>query len=892
VASCDVSVDDMEMGDLPTGTVSLLFSDIEGSTVLLSRLGAAYADALDGQRQVLRKAWAGHGGTELGTEGDSFFVVFATAEEAVAAATQAQHELAGYEWPAGEQVRVRMGIHTGTPTVHDGGYVGMDVHRAARIAGAAHGGQVLISEPTARLTAECLPDGVGVRDLGAHQLKDIAQAERLFQLTIEGLRSDFPPAKTLGTASSLPRPATPLVGRNGEVAELTALLGSLDVRLVTLTGPGGSGKTRLAIGVAQALVMRFPDGVYFVPLAAVTTSDVMWTSIAEVLDVPPAARVPPDLYEHVAHRASLLILDNLEQINTADDVVAQLLDAAPSMVVIATSRRPLHVPAEHEHPVPPLELPDEGTVAQAERSGAVQLFLQHAKKVRPSFQLTADNAADVAELCRRLDGLPLALELAAARTKLLSPAALLTRLDQALDLAATGRLGPSRQKTLRDTVAWSYDLLEEEQRVFFRRLGVFSGGSDLDAVAAVIRDGLRDVDPLDLVGDLVDASLLSITEGPAGEPRVAMLGTIRAYALDQLKEAGELDTVQERHAQHFLEVAEDMGELLNGVEHIAVRAQFEADHDNFRSALRFAFASATDGGGATDVRLGPRLCAALAGFWTASGYFAEMRRWLERAIEFRSDQHSPELARCLTELAFNVNGGGDHDKASEYASASVAMWRRLADSSGLPRALGIYGEVEVERGHPDAARELHEEALRLAQDAGDSSAILVATGELASLAFLEQDYERAVDLYRQAIAIARERGDPVQIVINQHNLACAFHKMGEFTEAANRMLAQVTEILRLRQPGMLIIFAEDLAATLAELGAHHDAVRLLGATDAMRDRVNMPRPPSQQAFIGEPVAVTRDALRSEEWNASYQAGRSMDLEDAVGQARIPEGSTQ
>ncbi len=322
--------DDGGMTDLPSGTVSLLFSDIEGSTALLSRLGPAYAQALDAQRQVLRKAWVAYGGTELGTEGDSFFVVFPTAAGAVAAATQAQRQLADYPWPSGEKVRVRMGVHTGNPSPHDGGYVGMDVHRAARIAGAAHGGQVVVSAATAELVRGCLPDQAHLRDLGSHQLKDIAVPEHLFQLTVGGLQSEFAQLKTLGTAASLPRPATPLVGRGWELVELTELFGSPDVRLVTLTGPGGSGKTRLAIALAQQLTERFPDGVYFVPLVAVTTADVMWTTIAESLDVPPEGKAPPGFFEHVAHRSALSVLDNLEQIDGADEVVTELMAVAPA----------------------------------------------------------------------------------------------------------------------------------------------------------------------------------------------------------------------------------------------------------------------------------------------------------------------------------------------------------------------------------------------------------------------------------------------------------------------------------------------------------------------------------------------------------------------------------
>ena len=470
------------VGGLPSGTVALLFSDVEGSTALLGRLGAAYAEALDGQRSVLRSAWVAHGGTELGTEGDSFFVAFPTAAGAVAAAVAAQRGMADFAWPARERVRVRIGIHTGSPIVHDGGYVGMDVHRAARIAGSAHGGQVVISASTAELAAGSLPAGVWLRDLGSHRLKDIPQPEHLFQVQVDGLVSEFAPLKTLGAARSLPVPATTLVGRDGELAELAALLSSPGVRLVTLTGPGGTGKTRLAIGLANASVEAFPDGVYFVALATVTTAEVMWTTIAETMDVPPEGRAPPGLFAHIAHRHALLVLDNLEQLDQADTVVDQLLTHAPDLVVIATSRRPLHLPGEHEHAVPPLELPDQGGVDAAAGSGAVQLFVQQASRVKSSFTLTPDNAADITAICRRLDGLPLAVELAAARTKLLSPKALLARLDQALDIAATSTHTPSRQRTMRDTITWSYHLLTPTQQTLFRQLGIFTGGADLNAI--------------------------------------------------------------------------------------------------------------------------------------------------------------------------------------------------------------------------------------------------------------------------------------------------------------------------------------------------------------------------------------------------------------------------
>ena len=876
------------VNELPSGTVSLLFSDIEGSTVLLSRLGATYAQALDGQRQVLRKAWADHGGTELGTEGDSSFVVFSTAEAAVAAATQAQRTLAAFEWPAGEQVRVRMGLHTGTPTEHDGGYVGMDVHRAARIAGSAHGGQVVLSEATAKLVVGCLPGGVAIRDLGSYQLKDIASPERLFQLTIDGLCSEFPPLKTLGASSSLPRSATPLVGRDGELADLTELLGSPDVRLVTLTGPGGSGKTRLAIAVASALVQRFPDGVYFVPLAAVTTAEVMWTSIGEVLDVPPEGRIPPGFFEHVAHRSALFVLDNVEQIEAADEVVAELLNAAPQVVVIATSRRPLHVPAEHEHPVPPLELPDDATLEDAGASGAIQLFVQHARKVRPSFQLSSGNVADVVEVCRHLDGLPLAIELAAARSKLLSPAALLMRLDKALDLAATGRQGPSRQKTLRDTLAWSYDLLGQQQQSFFRRLGVFAGGADLDAVEAVATSDAHSGsnDAFGLVAELVDASLINVTDAADGEPRVGMLETVRAYALDQLTATGELDEIRQRHAQHYLHLAERLSPLLSGEEYLIVRARFDTEHDNFREALAWTLrADPASDVEDLDPQLGLRLCWAMGPFWQYGGYWAEFRRWFEQAVSHAGEADSVDLASGLAALGHIVLQAGDLDRAHWYATASVSMLRRLNDTSRLGLALRTLAWVEQERGHSHAARALYEEAVSAARASSDIPILRGCLWSFADFEAQQGNFERFTELINEAIAGARADGDYAWALTYEVSKAWVLRLMGEPEEAQQRILHLIPEHLRINEPEVLVDITEAYAAVLADLGNHLAAVRLLGAADAMRERQAAPRLPTHEAEIAEQVAKTRAALSDEEWQDAYHAGRNTPLDNALAQAR-------
>jgi predicted ATPase/class 3 adenylate cyclase len=882
------------MGELPSGTVTLLFSDIEGSTVLLGRLGPAYAEALDAQRRVLRRAWAGHGGTELGTEGDSFFVVFPTAEGAVAAAVQAQRELAEYPWPSGERVRVRMGVHTGSPQVHDGGYVGMDVHRAARIAAAAHGGQVVVSEATAHLLPRAGMDGVRLMDLGSHQLKDLPQAEHLFQLVYGDLPADFPPLRSLGAVSSLPRPATPLVGRDGELAELTALL-SPEVRLVTLTGPGGSGKTRLAIGVAQRLVDHFPDGVFFVALASVTSPEAMWASIAEALDVPPEARTPSALFGHVAHRRALLVLDNLEQLAGADRVVAELLDAAPCIRVLATSRRPLHLPGEQEHPVPPLELPESSDVEKASASGAVQMFVQQARLVRPGFALTPDNAAEVAAVCRRLDGLPLAIELAATRSKLLSPRALLARLGSALDLAASGSTVQRRQKTLRDTIAWSYQLLDPMQQAVFRRLGVFAGGADLDAITAVTADLTAAADPLELVGNLVDASLATITDDEAGEPRVGLLETIRAYAHDQLTSAGELNHVRRSHAAHYQGVAEQLEPLLSGaaVQPLAARRRFAVELDNLREALGWALQPEHPAGtvSAEQLRIGRNILAASADLWRNGGYYAEARRWLERAVSATAtgDGVEPEgvqpdtveLGRCLEQLGDIASWQCDFTPARTAAIQSVAMLRRLDARQPLISALNHLANVEYSLRDLPAARDAIHEAIMLAEEIGNRKGLAVLLYREARIEIQEGNFERSVESFDAAAATYLEVGDETAALVCRYDSSAPLRLMGRLADSHRQLSELIPHVLRLADPDWLVAMAEDYGAVMAELGEHHRAARLLGAADAMRERKGNPRPPNQQAEIADAYAIAQAALPSETWQHEYQSGRNLTVEDAL-----------
>ena len=878
----------------------MLFSDMEASTLLLSRLGDLYVEALAAHRRILRRAWDRWGGHELGTEGDSFFVVFETAAGAVRAATQAQRDMATHRWPDGVVPRVRMGVHTGAPALHDDGYVGMDVHRAARIAAVAHGGQVVVSAATAGLLAPGVVDGVRLVDLGSHRLKDLPAPERLFQVVGEGLRRDFPQLRSLGAASGLPDPPTELVGRDAELDGLADLVGRPGVRLVTLTGAGGSGKTRLAIALARRLTAVFPDGVFFVPLATATRADEMCSALAAAFDVPVTDRAPPRLFDHLGDRSVLLVLDNLEQVAGADLVVSELLARCPRLVAVATSRRPLHVGAEHDYAVPLLDLPLGSDLETAEASAAVQLFVQQARKAHSRFALSAENVADVCAVCRRLDGLPLAIELAAARTRLLTPKALLARLGDLLELSDTGVDRPTRQQTLRATLAWSYELLTPGLQRAFRQMGVFAGGTDLEAVRTLVVSSEPDAgggasDPLEVVSELAGSSLLTVSASFDGEPRVGMLESVRAYAVEQLRANGELEVARQRHAQHCLRVAGQLDREVAGPLQVQARNRFEIEQENMREALGWAFETASTGAdpGDRDV-VGLRMCMALALPWHLGGYYSERRRWLEVAVARAGQADRPELARCLSLLAATLRVTGDLDRARRHASASVEMWRRLRDSGSLAMALTELADVEAERGEVAVARSLYGVAVGVARESGDRGQLRVVLGEFAILEASEGHPEQALELDAESLSIARDLGDPIGALTAEHNMACTLREMGRIDEAHQQMSGLVARGLEVAGPGALTALAEDYAAILAETGDYRSAVRLLGAADAMRQRLGSPRHQLQAAEIAGPIGRTREGLSQQTWDLAYQAGRRSTIEDALheaGAVKAPEART-
>jgi predicted ATPase/class 3 adenylate cyclase len=873
--------------ELPAGTVTLLLSNIEGSTALLGRLGERYGEALSAQRALMRAAVSATGGREMEAVGDGFFVVFESAGDAVGCCVAAQRALAGHDWPGGVAVRVRMGLHSGEPAVAEDRYAGLAVYRARRIAAAAHGGQVVLSDVTRQLVESQLASGVSVRDLGFHRLEDIEAPERIYQLVIPGLPDRFPPLKSLGAPSRLPVPLTALVGRDGELRRVCAVLAGPGVRLVTLTGTGGVGKTRLALAAAGALDQEFPHSVFFIPLAAVRDAGVMWQAIADTLDVVGDGPADGAVTRYLANRRALLLLDNLEQLAGAAEVVAGLLAAAPGLVVLATSRRPLHLPGERELAVPPLQLPREASVEEVAGSGAVRLFVQQAAMVRPGFTVTDGNAADVAAICGRLDGLPLAIELAAARVRLLAPRALLARLGGSLDLAAGDVGQPSRQQRLRSTMAWSYDLLAPGLAEAFRRAGVFAGGCDLDALAAVAaaEPGTETgADPLQLAAGLLDVSLITVTDGPDGEPRVGMLETIREYALERLEQAGDLDDTRRRHAGYYAGVAERSDERLrgSGPAQLAALDRLEAEHDNMRAALAWSLGSAAAGlvpGDGERVATGLRLVRALGFFWYRHGYATEGRRWLERAIDLTAEDGGAPLARLAHWLGVLLQQQGELQAARPLLERSLAIWRDLGDRDEQARELNSLGITHHLLGDLDAARSLLEDSAAIARQIGSALRLAAALTNLGQLEADAGNFDRATQVLQEALVIDRKQGDIFGVALDQQSLAGVALRAGRAREARDLLSSMAGYVVSSGDPELLATTLELFAAATAQLGEGLRAARLASAAEAIRQKTGIPV--KDPELLEKFLAPARAATEPGQWDAALTAGRALTQQQAA-----------
>lgn len=875
-----------ERSTAPSGsTLTFVFSDIEGSTRLLRALGSSYDDVLQIHDDIIRSSTESNGGQVFGSEGDGQNLVFSEAGAAVRASLAAQAALATQVWPDDIQVRVRMGIHSGEARRLGPGYVGLSLHETARIAAAGHGGQVLISETTAVLVRNALPDGLQLLDLGEHELKDLARPVRIFQITGPGMPADFPPLRTLrAMGARLPAQLTTFVPRV-ELATVSRLLGA--GRLVTLTGPGGTGKTRLSIEVAAAVAPRFRDGTYFVPLEAIDEPGLVASEIASATSAAGGAVDPTErVMAHLADRTTLLVLDNFEQVIEAAATIGRMLGACPGLSVLATSRIPLRIYGEQEFPVPTLALPIGGAsdVTQVTSSDAVRLFVERAMLAKADFSLTEQNAAVVAEIVTRLDGLPLAIELAAARMQILPVEALRDRLDDRLALLTSGaRDLPERQRTLRGAIEWSHELLDEPERRLFARFSVMAGGGTLDQVEAVCgpaSDLGRDV--FDGISSLAEQSLIRIAD-ESGTPRCSMLVTIREYAAERLAASGEAEAIARRHAGSYLALLEEAAPMLLGADGQRWNDRLEREHDNIRASLEWIVRS-------DEGELGLRMVAAAWRFWQVRGHLIEGDERTHAVLGLPSVIVQDPALRSRGESA----AGG----ISYWRSRPEATYRHYSAALDAARETGdkkLLADALYDRGFaasPDAGDQLtryrdgrpwFEESLAIYRQLKDSPGIASTTWALAMSLAAHEDLEASERLAVQSLELSRELGDPFRT-------AWAAHLVGLIRLQSNRLIdagaafAEALEIFRRSgdESGVILLFA-DIASLANRRGDYEIRWRLVGAALQWRDEsgINLIDEVASGAFLGWDISFEAESDEESVW---LERGRRLAREDAISAA--------
>jgi predicted ATPase/class 3 adenylate cyclase len=866
---------------LPSGTVAFLMSDIEGSTRLAAAAGSGFPALLDEHFALLRAAIEGSGGTIVSTEGDSVFAVLPTARAAIAAAVDGQRALTAHDWPEGRAVHVRVGIHVGEAVFGGRDYTGIDVHHAARVMAAAWGDEIVATAAVQALASAALPPGVTLRDLGVHALRDIAEPQRLYQVVASGLRADFPPPRTESAAArtNLPVPLTRFVGRARELAEVQALLA--DARLVTLTGPGGTGKTRLAIEVARASLTGYPDGVFFVALDAVRDPDLVVPQIAQTLGLVEEAGRPiaETLAAYLVSKRMLLVLDNLEQVISAAPRIAELVGAAPNLTILGSSREPLGVAGEQVYPVPALGLPQEPghpSAAQVAAMDSVQLFVERAQAVRPGFNLDDDNAPAVAAICRRVDGLPLAIELAAARVNVLTPAQILERLDHRLTLLAGSRRDVTdRQRTLRGAIEWSYDLLDDDEKAAFRRFSAFSGGADLDAVLAVVDpDQNLKTDALDLLGALVSRSLIvSAANGPAA--RFTMLETIREYAFEQLRATPEGDTVCGRHSAYYATLAEGAAEVLFAPDRDARLDGLELEMANFRAAIEW---SMRHGDAARAARF-----TGLNDFWRTRSHLGEARRLLDQMLETAvavGDQAAE--SRILGSAAELASWATDYTRGAELSQRHIALLTTLGDRGGLAAALQnvAWSSISVA---PQIAHDYFARSVEIGRELGDDRALLGAYQGLAMTQFRLGDLAGARASATMTTSSGSAARDRYTNSYNIMTLGAIELVEGNWAEAARDFTEAFDRAQQASSQIGLVVTLEAIAHFALEVGDITTGVKIATAADRLRAEIG--GAPSV-GLIGwaptEELARARDSAATE---AAQNEARAMTTADAIALAR-------
>ena len=894
----------------PIGTVTFLFTDIEGSTRIEQEIGTArYAELRERHREILRSAFLVHGGAEQGTEGDSFFVVFGSAREAVAAAIEAQRALAAEPWPEDAPIRVRMGLHSGEAGMAGGTLVGLDINRAARIAAVAHGGQILVSDATRALISSGLPDDLHLRDLGEHRLRDLAGPERLVQLDADDLPGQFPAVRSLDARpNNLPTQLTTFVGRERELAEALELLGR--TRLLTMTGPGGTGKTRLSLQVAAAAADSYPDGIWFVALEPVRDPGLVASTIARTLGAQDSSARPAleTLVETIGERHELLVLDNFEQVLPAGPVVADILRRCPNVSFIVTTRSALRISGEQEFPVPGLPAPpDISRLSDRERLNlpqavreldvdalnqyeAVRLFIARAVAVKPGFAVTNANAPAVAQICARLHGMPLAIELAAARIKLLTPDQILARLEHHLALLTAGsRDLPERQQTLRGAIAWSYDLLDEGARRLVDRLSVFRGGCDLETAELVCGPASEiGGDLFEGLAALVDQSLLRIDER-AEEPRFVILETIAEFASEMLEARGEQEAIRERHARAFLDLAERAAPNLSGKDQRTWLDRLERDHDNLRAALDWSTSHPAP-------EIGARLAFALWRFWQQRGYLNEARARFEAMDVMGWDLESTVAARFAEGFGGVAYWQADHPRAVEQYAKALAIWRRVGNKreianalyndayADILRSMGLVGDALAEHD-PGAARAKLEEALALYREIGDRSGegnVLWGLGTHHYFAGAAADAE---PWYLESLVLHRSTGQRTMEAWSLHMLALATIALDRPSDALDYARHALRHFRDGGDVAGITLVLDDLASIAVAQGDAPRAARLHGGARHLQEVTGTDLAGYSEETYKRFIAPSpRDAVSPEDYDRYAAEGATMSLDELVAYA--------
>jgi len=906
----------------PTGTITFLATDIQGSTEMWERYPSSMPSALERHDALLGSVIEEHGGKVFKNVGDGVFTAFDSAPQAVAAALAAQRQLTEEEWSTPEPLRVRMAIHSGEAEARGGDYFGMALNRVARILAAGHGGQVLLSQAVERLVSERFPEGVALRDLGLRSLKDLTEPERVFQLVMADLPDEFPPLNTLDVRpNNLPAQATAMVGRSREIEEVRKLILRADARVVTLTGPSGTGKTRLGVQVAAEIVDAFEHGVFLVDLAVVREPDRVAMAILEALEVEADGADDPKrvLAELLTDRQLLLVLDNFEQVLAAAPYVADLMRDAPRLTVLVTSQAPLRIRGEHEYPVPPLSFPNPKRlppIGKLTDYESVVLFTERARAVVPSFQLSEGNAQAVVEIVHQLDGLPLAIELAAARVKMFPPQALVRRLGRRFDFLTSGtRDLPDRQRTLRGALSWSYNLLNEDEKALFLRQAVFDGGFTIEAAESVCVAEDEHFDVVEVLSSLVDKSLLRLSHGETEEPRFERLRTIRDFSIELLEESGEADRWRRRHAVAFAELAQEVDPSRTSWPDVpASLAKLAAEYENVRTALYWAL-------GANESALAVRLAGALPAMWFRRGVVEDGRRILEKlesqidglslldrahAINligrfaqiqgdnslatiarfeeslalYREAGHDPGVARALMNLGNARSRDGLRDEARQLFEDALGLYKTIGDYFGAAGALMNLGDSYLGEGDIDNAEKWFREAEDIARRTSNKLTLAFVSQYLGVVARHRQDPDTAESRHREGHALFEELGAQTGIIWSQFYLAGLERARGELDRAREMYLEAFDGFRELKLDAGVGCTLSCLAGLEGDAGRLELAVRLLGAANRILETVTITRSTLEPDDCERLLETGRDTLGEETLERLLAEGRALEL-DAI-----------